>query len=517
MADHWIYPLTKKITSKIKSNYWVDDMKTPSGRVHVGALRGVLVHDFVYQELKKKHPQAKCTYVFNDMDPMDGLPGYLDKEKYLPHMGKPLYQIPAPKGKKNFAQYYADEFIQAFNSLQASPAVIWSHQLYESGQMDSVIEEALDKADQIRRLYKTISGYQLHKNWLPFQVICPKCGKVGTTTVTDWDGQTVAFICELKKVAWAKGCGYSGRISPFGGTGKLLWKVDWPAHWKIIGVNIEGAGKDHSSAGGSRDLGAAICEQVFDYHNPFDIPYEWFLIKGAKMSSSKGTGASAAEFTALLPGSVGRFLFARTRYNRAIDFDLYGATVLDLFDEYDRAAQEFWQLGEEAPLGKAFSMAHLDNPPKKQFLPRFRDVVTYLQSPSIDLIEQFAEKKGSQLTKAELAILKFRVKHAQLWLDKYAPEEFKFEFQKNLPESAKKLSSEQIKYLNQIPVLIKKFTNSDDLQTQLYQQAKDQKLSPKLAFQAIYQAFIGKNYGPKAAWLLKSFTPKQISLRLKQL
>jgi lysyl-tRNA synthetase class I len=27
-----------------------------------------------------------------------------------------------------------------------------------------------------------------------------------------------------------------------------MWKVDWAAHWKAIGITVEGAGKDHMSA-----------------------------------------------------------------------------------------------------------------------------------------------------------------------------------------------------------------------------------------------------------------------------
>ena len=71
--------------------YWVDDMKTPSGRVHVGALRGVVVHDLVYKALKDKGVDVKYTYVFEDHDPMDDIPSYLPKEKYEKYLGMPLF------------------------------------------------------------------------------------------------------------------------------------------------------------------------------------------------------------------------------------------------------------------------------------------------------------------------------------------------------------------------------------------------------------------------------------------
>jgi lysyl-tRNA synthetase, class I len=140
-------------------------------------------------------------------------------------------------------------------------------------------------------------------------------------------------------VAWAKGCGHTGQISPFNGTGKLPWKVDWPAHWKVIGVTIEGAGKDHSSSGGSRDIARELCKHVFQYPHPYNLPYEFFLIGGKKMSSSKGLGLKARDLTGVFPSSVGRFLFTRTDYRQAIEFDPagYHGNTGRIFDEYDRS------------------------------------------------------------------------------------------------------------------------------------------------------------------------------------
>ena len=241
----------------------VDDMKTPSGRVHTGALRGVLLHDLVAQVLRERGLEPDSTYVFNDMDPMDGLPAYLDETEFSQHMGKPLYRIPKPaldkcgidlsqtsateladlENAKNFAELYAMDFMHAFRALGCTQQIVWSHELYESGKMDALIRLALDSVTPLKKIYQDVAKYELPELWYPFQVICPVCGKVGTTLVTGWDGKEVTFECQENKVTWAKGCGHKGKISPFGGNGKLLWKVDWPAHWTAMGVNVEGAGK----------------------------------------------------------------------------------------------------------------------------------------------------------------------------------------------------------------------------------------------------------------------------------
>jgi len=58
------------------------------------------------------------------------------------------------------------------------------------------------------------------------------------------------FLINANQV-WLNGLSVASRreISPYGGNGKLPWKVDWAAHWKVVGITIEGAGKDHASKG----------------------------------------------------------------------------------------------------------------------------------------------------------------------------------------------------------------------------------------------------------------------------
>ena len=127
-----VYPeRLSRAKSKESRREWADDMKTPSGRIHVGSLRGVIVHDLIYKALKDISVKTKFSYVFNDMDQMDGMPTYLDKNKWGKYMGHPLYKIPSPEpGFKSFADYFAQEFISVFNSINCHPQIIWSSDLF---------------------------------------------------------------------------------------------------------------------------------------------------------------------------------------------------------------------------------------------------------------------------------------------------------------------------------------------------------------------------------------------------
>ncbi|PIY80203.1 MAG: lysine--tRNA ligase [Candidatus Pacebacteria bacterium CG_4_10_14_0_8_um_filter_42_14] len=542
-SNHWIDEVATRVaewqTKQNISHLHVDDMKTPSGRVHTGALRGVVLHDLTAKTLNRKfESMVTSTYVFNDMDPMDGLPGYLPTEKFEKYMGVPLYLIPAPSleesgvdfslaseaekkrysDTKSFAEFYALDFIDAFRTLGCTQKIIWSHELYESGKMDSTIKIALDSTKKIKTIYKEVADYKLPSNWFPFQVTCPQCGKVGTTITTDWDGKEVTFECQQNKVTWAVGCGYKGSISPFGGTGKLLWKVDWPGHWAALGVTVEGAGKDHTSAGGSRDMANVICKEVFNIEAPFDIPYEWILIRGAKMSSSKGIGTSAREFVQLFPPTIGRFLFASKEYSQVIDFDPTSLSIPDLFDEYDQAARIFWEKEKgDKRLGRAFEISQIDQIPEEHFLPRFRDLALWMQHPEINLQDKFSEISGSPLSQLEKEELEIRRTFAEKWVKYYAPEDYQLKPKNELPPEASQLTVEQTTFLQEALDLIEsKSWQATDLQQELFEVAK-RGIGTRKAFQAIYLAFIGKKSGPRAAWFLLSIDPELRSRRIREL
>lgn len=521
---HWADRIAKEIIDSQKYRpFWVDDMKTPSGRIHVGSLRGVVIHDLVYKGLLNIGEKAKFTFVFEDHDPMDELPPFLDKNKWSKFLGQPLFTVPSPEpGAENFARHFANEFREVFNNIGCEPEIIWTGDLYRSGRMNDGVRKCLDKADKIRQIYEETYKKKLPSDWYPFNVVCPKCGKESTTKVKGWDGQKVNFTCEVDGVAWVKGCGYTGEISPFSGegkfVGKLPWKVEWAVKWQVIGVTVEGAGKDHMNAGGSHDIAALVCERVLGYPVPYPIAYEFFLLGGKKMSSSKGLGTSAKEISTMLPPSLLRFLFVRTNYREAINFDPVETMLIpDLFDEYDRAWQAYVD-GSDENLARMFVLSQVKGVPKKGkvFLPRFRDVVNYLQLGNDNLHEKFEELKGGQLTPAELSILIEREQYARIWLDNCAPEELRVQMVEKLPERAKELSHEQRAFLKEAIGVVKEENSPEDLQTALYNLSKRLNLPSKEAFSAIYKVFIGKDFGPKAGWFLLRYPKPSVVKRLEE-
>lgn len=515
----WADRVAQQLKKRELSLEWVDDMKTPSGRIHVGSLRGVVIHDLIYKALLKTGVNVKYTYVFDDHDPMDKLPSYLDPKKWGKHLGKPLFMVPAPeKGFVSYAQYFALEFKDIFNSIGSFPEVIWASELYETGKMNVVVKECLDNVETIRQIYFELYGRKVSDRWYPFTPVCSNCGKMATAKVTDWDGEFVAYTCGKDIVSFTEGCGFSEKKTPFsdGGifNGKLLWKVEWAAKWKVIGVTVEGAGKDHMVKGGSHDVARLVCDRVLHYEVPYDFMYEFFLVSGKKMSSSKGLGSSAKEVSAVLPPEILRFLMVRTKNKHPIDFDPGGMTIPDLFDEYDRCAAAYFER-ENDYLARIYELSQVDGVlDEKLFHPRFRDVACYIQMPDVDLIERFAELKGGQLTTIEKKELKKRVKYAKIWLGGYAPEDFVFQYQEKLPKAVKNLSKSQKDFLKNVAQYLIGERSGDELQAMLYDAAKKAKCSVGEAFVAFYIVLLGKSSGPRAGYLIFDIGVDKVRKRL---
>lgn len=507
----WVDREVKRLKERKFPLEWVDDMKTPSGRIHVGSLRGVIIHDLLYKALLENGVNAKYSYVFNNMDPMDSIPSYLDQKIWGKYSGQPLCKIPSPeKGFGNFGEYYAKEFIEVFNLLNCYPQIIWSSDLYKSGKMNDSIKLFLDNADKVRDIYKRVAHAERDPDWIPFNPICEKCGNIGTTNSYKWDGEQVYYRCNVQ-VTWAKGCGYDGKILPYNGNGKLPWKLDWPAHWASIGITIESSGKDHMSSGGSYDMASHFCREILKIE-PADAigGYEWFVIAGRKMSSSKGIGTSAKEVFSILPPEVFRFLLVRTPINTHLDFNPYGETIPRLFDDYDRCLNAYFdKLENKLPAGKqgevmedyariAYLSQVTEIPKKRIVLPRFRTVVNLLKNKQ-DVYEYFKEKSP---------FLDERIAYAKIYLEKYDNKSQISEVKSQNFSSNEKQKVFLIKLTNNLSDL----KNKDEIQQAVFNSIKQTGIKPKEAFTAFYQALTGKDFGPKAADLIMSLSvPKVIN------
>lgn len=480
----------------------VNDSKTPSGRVHIGALRGVLLHDVINRKLKSAGIDSKFSYGIDDYDPLDGLPsdGQTDLDQY---MGKPLCNIPAPRGsdKSDLAEHYISEFLEVFTRIGVKPEIYRMRDVYRSGSFNEAIDAILRNAASIRDVYLKVSGAKRSEDWHPFQVVCERCGKIGTTEVTAYDGKEVTYRCRPDLVKWAAGCGYTGKISPFNGNGKLPWKLEWPAKWHTFGVTIEGAGKDHCTSGGSRDVANACYEAVFKKTPPLNVPYEFFLVEGAKMSSSKGIGSSAKEMADFLPPEILRYLILRTVPKRTVNFSTSQEFLVKLFNDYDALVEKVKSGSATNDDRTLLAMTSPANEITLADTVSFQVLTTLLQLPHIDPNVEIAKRLGVDTDSIPLHV-KRRVEAANYWIDQLATPEDKLILQQELPISVWSLTHSQRWFLNRLASTLQGAPRTDEaLQSHVFDIARCTPIPQPMAFEAIYRALFDSHQGPKVGSL----------------
>lgn len=202
---------------------------------------------------------------------------------------------------------------------------------------------------------------------------------------------------------------------------------------------------------------------------------------------------------------------------KVIDFIPDGDTIPILYDLYDKMASEYFSK-TEGDYQRIFSLIHASEKINERFLPRFSQIAFLVQMPHMDIKEEVEKIKGAKLTIEDEEEISYRAKYARNWLDKYAPEDYKYELkEKEIPEVAKSLNQKQKGTLKILLDYVKsqKKLDGQELHTKLHDIKKESGTDPKEFFSAIYLLFLGKDSGPKAGWFLSVLDRKFLEKRLE--
>ena len=493
-----------RLVKNIDSPQIINDSKTPSGRVHVGALRGVLIHDAVYKTLKEKQIPVRYLFGVDDYDPLDEIPDG-EAEHFEQFLGKPLCNVSPPRDTdaSDMAEYYITEFFDIFKELNVKTETYRMRDIYRAGQFNDAIDTILKHYKTVQKIYRDVSNSQRPENWYPFQVICEKCGKIGTTEVIDYDGKEVTYKCREAMVTWAKGCGNTGKISPFDGNGKLPWKLEWIAKWKVLGITIEGAGKDHSTKGGSRDVSSRCLREIFSMAPPLNIPYEFFLVDGAKMSSSKGLGATVRDMADFLPPEILRYLILSPLPNRPVNFSPEEKNIIKLFNDFDRCHTRAHDNENVTTEDKRIYQLSTLIDEGNFYQTNFQLLATLVQMPHLNVEKEIEKHKGESLTDIEKKHLDRRISSVRYWVDNIAEESEKTRLQETLPASAENLTAGQKAFLSFLATALTDTPwNDDNIQSLIFETSRLTPIPQPKAFQAVYCIILDRKSGPKAGNLL---------------
>jgi lysyl-tRNA synthetase class 1 len=395
--------------------------------------------------------------------------------------------------------------------------------LYRSGEFNEPIDVILRNAEKVRRVYKEVSGSERPAHWLPFQVICEKCGCIGTTEVSDYDGHEVSYMCRADKVVNTKlnlgrGCGYEGKVSPFDGRGKLPWKLEWVAKWVRFPVTIEGAGKGSLDAGRlarcergvlARDLwnraAAARAVRIFPRGRCEDV-----VVERRRRERTRHGKSPAAEGTAF-PDDPHEAEFA-------VNFDVREEGIVKLFNEFDRFHTRT-EIEKNATPDEACVHRLSELTPEGGYMnANFQLVSALVQLPHLDPVKEIEKRKGVPLTAIERRHLDQRIASAKIWVENYASEEEKTRLQETLPARAQELTHTQRAFLHNLAAALPSIPWEDDaLQSKIFEVARMTPVEQPVAFKAIYRVLLDREAGPKAGNLLAFLEREFVIARFREL
>ena len=341
---------------------------SPSGPIHLGNLREVMVPHLVADEIARRGVPGRHILSWDDYDRLRKVPAGMP-ESLAEHIGRPLTAVPDPCGDhENWAEHHKEPFRAALAELGVDLVEISQTQMYTSGRYADRIVTAMRRRAEINAVLarhrtkrtpegdntegdntegdntegdntegdntegdntdEAEDGAGAEEAYYPFRPYCAGCGR-DTTTVTTFDDETteVGYVCA---------CGATAGPRPISEvSGKLVWKVDWPMRWAFEDVTFEAGGVDHSSPGSSFTVGAQLVRAVFGSQPPHYLPYSFVGTSGsAKLSGSTGAAPTPGDALQIFEAPVLRWLYARRKPNQAITL-AFDHEVSRIYDEWD--------------------------------------------------------------------------------------------------------------------------------------------------------------------------------------
>jgi len=331
---------------------------SPSGPVHLGNLRELMVPHLVADEVRRGGAPCRHIMSWDDYDRLRRVPAGFPAE-FAEYIGRPLTAVPDPCHQHpNWAEHFKAPLRDSLARLGVQVTEISQTQMYTSGAYTAQIVLAMRRRADIGAV---LARYRTRRagaddedepqagEYYPFRPYCAACGR-DDTTVTAFDDQTT-------EITYTCACGaLVGPVPIAEVAGKLAWKVDWPMRWAYEQVTFEPAGVDHASPGSSFTVGGELVP-IFGGEMPLHFGYSFVGTTGsAKMSGSRGGAPTPADALEIFEAPVLRWLYARRRPEQAFTL-VFNAEVGRVYDEWDKLGLEVAEGGADQARFAVFARA----------------------------------------------------------------------------------------------------------------------------------------------------------------
>lgn len=125
------------------------------------------------------------------------------------------------------------------------------------------------------------------------------------------------------------------------------------------------------------------------------------------------------------------------------------------------------------------------------------------------------DKSQKNLRKEDEEHLKQRAENADYWLEKFAPEDVKFEVKEKLPKIS--IDEKQKEFLSSLSEKMSPINwEAEAIHNAIYDTSESVKIPIKTAFESIYKIILGKDKGPRAGYFLSNLDKDFVLKRVKE-
>jgi len=528
---HWFDELLGRVEEFLRNRETVfcNAGLSVSGLQHVGRLRGeIALNHALVRELRRKNMRAQQNLVLYTQDQWKGKEGQLKRfkegegEQYI---GRRLIDVPDPEGcHRNWVEHYWVDFGDYLDRFAPGIGVISTTEVYSRQDMKDLVIELIGKREAVREV---VNRYRLRKpyppDWVPFEAYCEKCLRVGNAkTLELLNAYLVRYECE---------CGHSGK-SPIE-KGKLNWRLEWPALWKVLKVDIEPFGKDHAAPGGSRDSCKEIATKIMGIEPPFPIPYEWVgLGKAGKdlgdMGSSDFVGFTPKQWLEIGDPEVIRYAYFFNPVSRRVLLDLGKVDAYhDTYDTAERAYHSTDRNEEDEVAARSFGLAQIDVTMEEmpfQLSYRHAAYLSQISPPESRLrwcIERLRDTDmlSTRLTPFEEGRIERRLAQAGRWVSLYSPENKVVLLEELTADIREQLDQNDLDALAAyLKAAEKADWREDAIKESMVALTKGGKLPVDTSrfFRDLYLVLLGQERGPRAAPFLAVLKKEWVLYRLRE-